>query len=94
MFTFFLSLLIEEGVLETRSHLSVVIVAGEACSRQLIALHHKYFEAVSLYNEYGPTEGSVWSSVYRCNQASSTLTKVPIGKPIAKLSNLYFRCLS
>jgi amino acid adenylation domain-containing protein len=51
-----------------RAHLrslQVAIVAGEACPPALPAQHSSTLPAATLYNEYGPTEGTVWSSVYR-----------------------------
>jgi len=66
--------------------LKTVIVAGEACPPELVDTHLRDFPNVSLYNEYGPTEGSVWSTVYKLSadnwhkQQSQNL--VPIGNPI------------
>ncbi|NEO49846.1 MAG: amino acid adenylation domain-containing protein, partial [Moorea sp. SIO4A3] len=62
--------------------LKAVIVAGEACTTDLITLHHQQLPDTSLYNEYGPTEATVWSSVYQC-QPQAALARVPIGRPIA-----------
>ena len=62
--------------------LKAVIVAGEACTTDLITLHHQQLPDTSLYNEYGPTEATVWSSVYKC-QPQEALARVPIGRPIA-----------
>ncbi|MGC1373172.1 MAG: amino acid adenylation domain-containing protein, partial [Candidatus Sulfotelmatobacter sp.] len=59
-----------------------VIVAGEVCPRQLVALHYQLLPAVELFNEYGPTEGTVWSTVYKC-QLEELRSAVPIGRPIA-----------
>ncbi|MCK9394727.1 MAG: amino acid adenylation domain-containing protein [Methylobacter sp.] len=61
--------------------LQAVIVAGEACSGDIAAEHHRKLPAVQFYNEYGPTEGTVWSSVYHSkkNDASAML---PIGRAI------------
>lgn len=42
----------------------VAIVAGEACPVTLPAAHHAKLPDAMLYNEYGPTEGAVWSTVY------------------------------
>jgi acyl-CoA synthetase (AMP-forming)/AMP-acid ligase II/acyl carrier protein len=64
--------------------LHTVIVAGEACTRALVARHHAGLPDVALYNEYGPTEGTVWSSVYHC-QGQDVSTAVPIGRPIANM---------
>ncbi|MFO1417382.1 MAG: AMP-binding protein [Methylotetracoccus sp.] len=62
--------------------LRVAIVAGEACPAALVARHRELLPEVALYNEYGPTEASVWSTVYRVGgeQAGDI---VPIGRPIA-----------
>ena len=61
--------------------LRVAIVAGEACTPELCRFHHQRLPAVSLYNEYGPTEGTVWASVYRVR--GDERDRVPIGHPIA-----------
>ena len=44
--------------------LKTVIVAGESCHSDLVKHHYKTQPQVCLYNEYGPTEGTVWSSYY------------------------------
>ncbi len=65
-----------------------VIVAGEACSPELVELHQSVIPNVPLFNEYGPTEATVWASVHRCNADGSPATSVPIGRPVAG-SRLY-----
>ena len=55
--------------------LETAIVAGEPCPAHLIGRR----DGVTLYNEYGPTEATVWSSVYRLEGRE---TKAPIGRPI------------
>lgn len=62
--------------------LHAVIVAGEACPRGLVTQHYERLPDAALFNEYGPTEGTVWSSVYPC-QLQDVATSVPIGCPIA-----------
>ncbi|NER27498.1 MAG: amino acid adenylation domain-containing protein, partial [Symploca sp. SIO1C4] len=62
--------------------LQAVIVAGESCPQALVKRHRNLLPHTSLYNEYGPTEGTVWSSVYDC-QNHDFRTPVPIGRPIA-----------
>lgn len=59
-----------------------VIVAGEACPRQLVNLHYEILPHASLFNEYGPTEATVWSTVFECEPGASE-SSVPIGRPIA-----------
>ena len=41
--------------------LTHVMVAGESCPESLVDLHYKLLPNSILYNEYGPTEGTVWS---------------------------------
>jgi aspartate racemase len=74
--------LLGETTLKQTSSLSVAIVAGEECSKELVDRHYRVLPDTTLYNEYGPTEATVWSSVYRC-EPKSHFTRVPIGRPIA-----------
>src|SRR5262249_14422060 len=62
--------------------LHTVIVAGEAWPPDVVLRRKELHPAVRLINEYGPTECSVWSSAYRCNEMLETSTIVPIGRPI------------
>ena len=64
------------------SSLKTVIVAGEACSGELIERHQELLPETTLFNEYGPTEGTVWSSVYQV-QTHELSPVIPIGRPIA-----------
>ncbi|HYP63207.1 MAG TPA: AMP-binding protein, partial [Acidocella sp.] len=66
----------------SRIPLEAVILAGEACSSELAILHRQSFPAVSLINEYGPTECSVWSTAHRCSELDSFRAFVAIGRPI------------
>lgn len=59
-----------------------VIVAGEQCPPSLVAKSAQKNPLALLFNEYGPTEGTVWASVYRCVDQSGKRS-VPIGRPIA-----------
>ena len=59
-----------------------VIVAGEACPKQLVESHYRILPNSSLFNEYGPTEATVWSTVYACDPSAS-YSSIPIGLPIA-----------
>lgn len=61
--------------------LRTVIVAGEACTRRLVNSHCRVLPRAALFNEYGPTEATVWSSVYEC-EPGETDSSVPIGRPI------------
>ena len=77
-------LLLESVNLSHLATLKTVIVAGEACSRTLAQQHYRYLPAADLYNEYGPTEGSVWCSAYRV-PAELPPGPISIGKPIPNI---------
>ena len=61
--------------------LDTSIVSGEVFSDELVRRHDERAPGTRLFNEYGPTEGSVWSTVFDCH-APYPGNKVPIGKPI------------
>jgi amino acid adenylation domain-containing protein len=73
-----------EQATESLCSLKVAIVAGEACGIELVKQHFVSLPSVKLYNEYGPTEGTVWSSVYQAGL--DDLDKpFSIGRPITNV---------
>jgi amino acid adenylation domain-containing protein/non-ribosomal peptide synthase protein (TIGR01720 family) len=76
------ALLLERAQPTQLTSLSCVIVAGEACPASLVAQHYRTLGGAALYNEYGPTEGTVWCTVHHC-EALPLDAPVPIGRPIA-----------
>ncbi len=62
--------------------LRVVIVAGEACPPGVVQAHRAVLPDCRLFNEYGPTEATVWSTVCDCTELEGG-GRVPIGRPIA-----------
>jgi surfactin family lipopeptide synthetase A len=76
------SLLLETGQPEQLRSLKVVIVAGEACPPHLPGEHRRRLPRVRLYNEYGPTECTVWSTLCPLGGEPGRHV-VPIGRPIA-----------
>src|SRR5262249_54533593 len=70
------------GALGNLHSLRTVIVGGEPCPRELVNRHYELLPQVAFFNEYGPTEATVWSTVAGgacCDDAA----QVPIGRPIA-----------
>ncbi|EJM63013.1 non-ribosomal peptide synthetase [Pseudomonas sp. GM48] len=65
-----------------RQALACVIVAGEACSKALVQRHREALPGVTLVNEYGPTEGTVWCSAWEPPLGQDD-DSIPIGQPIA-----------
>jgi len=64
--------------------LRVVITAGESLPLELVRRHYQLLPQATLYNEYGPTEATVWCSVYQTTREEAA-AHVPIGKPIAHM---------
>ncbi len=62
------------------TRLSSVTVAGENFHLNLVKKHFQKLPSVKLYNEYGPTENSVCSTVY---QFTPQDREILIGKPIS-----------
>lgn len=67
--------------------LQTVIVAGEPCRFSTWELHQQTVPRSELFNEYGPTEASVWATVHQFSD-TDTSGPVPIGKPIPRM-NVY-----
>lgn len=61
--------------------LAISIVAGESLPPDLIRKHWRVAPHARLFNEYGPTEATVWASVEEMTAADQDRT-VGIGRPI------------
>lgn len=75
-------LLLEEEAVETSS-LSKILFGGEKVDEQLVNLHFDKTKNIPLYNEYGPTEYTVWATVAKIEAVDNRIT---IGAPIANTS--------
>jgi amino acid adenylation domain-containing protein len=73
---------------EYLTSLDSIIVAGESCRGAVVRMHQEMMQTqgykAELYNEYGPSEATVWATVARLTHHSSE-QPVPIGKPIANI---------
>ncbi|MEK6631699.1 MAG: amino acid adenylation domain-containing protein, partial [Nitrospirota bacterium] len=69
----------------TLQSLRVVVSAGESLPVLLVRRHYERLQEAALYNEYGPTEATVWSTVYRTT-GTELGGRIPIGKPIASVA--------
>ncbi len=76
------NLLLQYAPEKSLASLRTVIVAGEACLPSLCTLHADTMEHATLYNEYGPTEATVWCTVHKTSAEDKT-GPVSIGRPIA-----------
>jgi amino acid adenylation domain-containing protein len=61
--------------------LDTAIVAGESCPSRLVEEHFRVLGHAGLFNEYGPTEGTVWATLHRITEEDTT-RPVSIGRPI------------
>jgi len=75
-------LLLNHGDIDKLQGLSGVIVAGEACTERLCKKHFEILPGTELFNEYGPTEASVWCIAHKITR-DDLKGPIPIGKPIA-----------
>lgn len=83
--------LVLSGPLAARlAGLDVVVVAGEKLTSGLVRDHLTLLPRTALYNEYGPTECTVWSTAHRCTATDVEAGTVPIGAPIPG-ARLYVR---
>ncbi len=73
------NILLQYSNSEKLTSLNTIIVAGEACPPSLVKLHFEQLAQAKLYNEYGPTEATVWCTVHEMTLEDSQV--VPIGKP-------------
>jgi acyl-CoA synthetase (AMP-forming)/AMP-acid ligase II/acyl carrier protein len=64
--------------------MKVAIVAGEVCGAGLVRAHEEKLGAVRLCNEYGPTEGTVWSTVSGGEELRGR-ERVPIGRAVGTM---------
>jgi natural product biosynthesis luciferase-like monooxygenase protein/amino acid adenylation domain-containing protein/non-ribosomal peptide synthase protein (TIGR01720 family) len=73
--------LLEAAPAGSLGSLRSVFIGGEVCPRELVRAHQEAAPSASFFNEYGPTEVSIWCTLHRVNPAESG--SVPIGRPIA-----------
>jgi amino acid adenylation domain-containing protein/non-ribosomal peptide synthase protein (TIGR01720 family) len=72
--------LLEQGAAPLSS-LRAAIAAGEPCPPGLPSRHARVLPDTRLYNEYGPTEGTVWATVHEIGREGGA-ARVPIGRPV------------
>ena len=73
--------LLEQSEPAALDSLRVAIVAGEECPAGLVTAHGQRLPNCALYNEYGPTEATVWCTSHLCG-AIDGAASVPIGRPV------------
>jgi amino acid adenylation domain-containing protein len=74
-------IMLDDEVLDNLASLRSVILAGETVPPQLVKQHRAKLPDARLYNEYGPTEATVWCTVLDATDWQAE-GPVPIGRPI------------
>jgi nonribosomal peptide synthetase protein BlmX len=80
----FYSSLIESARERELESATSVIVAGEECRSELWERHKRDMPAAAFFNEYGPSEATVWSTLWKGDPAVKR-SSLPIGQPIANV---------
>ena len=78
----FYSLLLEQARADQLASLQIVHVGAEACPPRLVERHRAVLPSARLYNEYGPTEATVYCAAHEC-RAEDASAAVPIGRPVS-----------
>lgn len=76
------SLLLDTTAPNVLRSLRAVIVAGESCPPSLVEKHALLRPDARLFNEYGPTECTVWCTAYEWRRGQPPAAAVPIGRAI------------
>ncbi len=77
------NLVLEHAEADKLKSLSTIMVAGEACSIAICKNHFETLPKANLYNEYGPTEATVWCIAHKIRPKDLYKISIPIGKPVA-----------
>lgn len=67
---------------EWNASVRTTVLAGEVLPPGLVEAHFRRSPDVALFNEYGPTEATVWASVHAVSREDAQGSRVPIGRPI------------
>lgn len=74
--------LLEQGLLDTLK-IERVILGGEKLTKDLVQTHFHHYPQCLLYNEYGPTETTIWATVAAIRPEDELIS---IGKPLPGVS--------
>ncbi len=62
--------------------LKLVVVGAEACPPVLVGRHFAQLPGCRLFNEYGPTEATVFATAHECRPDDELRPSVPVGRAI------------
>ncbi len=76
-----LNMLLDNRIRDASASLRQIIVGGDNCPPALVDRVASLLPAATFYNEYGPTENTVWATVHACAPGRNGAI-VPIGRAI------------
>jgi len=80
------SIILEHAPTELLESLKTVVLAGEECRSSVARQHFNKLTDTALYNEYGPTEGTVWCTAYKLSATDVNTVPIGYGIPGCKIS--------
>jgi amino acid adenylation domain-containing protein len=81
----FYSLLLKQARPGLLDSLRLVSVGAEACPPQLVERHQRVLPQARLYNEYGPTETTIYCAAHECGAEDAARASVPVGRPVSNM---------
>ncbi|WP_434462311.1 amino acid adenylation domain-containing protein [Serratia plymuthica] len=86
--SFMAAVMAEPAAVSAMEHLRAILIGGEPFPAGLAQQLSQRLDA-AVYNMYGPTETTIWSSVHRLpGKGSQATNRIAIGKPIANTQML------
>ncbi|MBX3471241.1 MAG: non-ribosomal peptide synthetase [Planctomycetes bacterium] len=76
--------LLDAGRPEQLTSLRAVVVGGEPLTRSVVERHRARAPGARLWNEYGPTEAAVCTTVHAVAPSGDLPARLPIGRPIGR----------
>jgi amino acid adenylation domain-containing protein/non-ribosomal peptide synthase protein (TIGR01720 family) len=73
--------------------IDVAIVAGERCPQGLVGDHFDCLPGVRLYNEYGPTEATVWATAAELREGETASIGMPVANTLVKVLDSRLRAV-
>ncbi|MCF0226284.1 MAG: non-ribosomal peptide synthetase, partial [Methanobrevibacter sp.] len=75
------TILYSDDIINKISSVKAIFIGGEPIDKSLVKKLKSKLDNVSIYNVFGPTETTIWSTSYKIKEVSNY--KIPIGKPIS-----------
>ncbi len=84
--SYFEQLISSKNAIDILNRLHTILIGGELMSENVFSFVKKYLSEVHVFNVYGPTEATIWSTFFKLNNAD----KVQLGSPLVNESVFLF----